>query len=116
VVYDELSYYRINLFNDNLKTGTMTEEEANKKLSEIVKSMAELGTYGGEYLEGTPLNMIFLGLSTALLCTGGVNQDDIDNDMARSSVDLLEALESVIQSSRLLKEIDIQNQINDLLK
>jgi len=36
--------------------------------------------------------------------------------MARSSVDLLEALESVIQSSRLLKEIDIQNQINDLLK
>ena len=115
MVYDELDYYRINLFNDNLKTGTMTEEQANKKLSEIVRSMTELGTLGGEYLEGTPLNMIFLGLSTALICTGSL-EDDSDGDIKNASVDLLEALESVIQSSRLLKEIDIQNQINDLLE
>jgi hypothetical protein len=113
VVYDELDYYRVNLFNDNLKTGTMTEEQANEKLSEIVKSMAELGTLGGEYLEGTPINMVFLGISTALICTGSNKDDD---DMTKASVDLLEALAAVINSSRLMREIDIQNQINDLLE
>ena len=48
----------------------------------------------------------------AIIATGSSGSDD---DMKQSSVDLLEALAAVINSSRLIKEIDIQNQINDLL-
>jgi hypothetical protein len=57
--------------------------------------------------------VILLGVSSAIIAAGGSEPDD---DMKDASVDLLEALASVINSSRLMKEIDIQNQINDLLE
>ena len=107
-----VNYDRYGLFNDNLKTGTMKEEEADKLLSKIVKGMIDLGMYGQEHIHDTPINTIFLGISSAIIATGSSRSDD---DMKQSSVDLLEALAAVINSSRLMKEIDIQNQINDLL-
>ena len=107
-----VNYDRYGLFNDNLKTGTMKEEEADKLLSKIVKGMIDLGMYGHEHIHDTPINTIFLGISSAIIATGSSGSDD---DMKQSSVDLLEALAAVIKSSRLIKEIDIQNQINDLL-
>ena len=91
----------------------MKEEEADKLLSKIVKGMIDLGMYGHEHIHDTPLNTIFLGISSAIIATGGSESDD---DMKQSSVDLLEALAAVINSSRLMKEIDIQNKINDLLE
>ena len=91
----------------------MTEKEADKLLSEVVKGMIDLGMHGQEHLNDTPLNVIFLGVSSAIIAAGGSEPDD---DMRDASVDLLEALASVINSSRLMKEIDIQNQINDLLE
>jgi len=91
----------------------MTEKEADKLLSEVVKGMIDLGMHEQEQLHDTPLNAIFLGISTAILSAGGSNSDD---EMKDASVDLLEALAAVINSSRLIKEVDIQNQINDLLE
>ena len=91
----------------------MTEKEADKLLSEVVKGMVDLGMHGQEHLQDTPLNVIFLGVSTAIFSAGGSKDDD---DMKDASVDLLEALAAVINSSRLMKEIDIQNQIKDLLE
>ena len=95
----------------------MKEEEADKLLSKIVKGMIDLGMidlgmYGHEHIHDTPINTIFLGISSAIIATGSSGSD---YDMKQSSVDLLEALAAVINSSRLMKEIDIQNQINDLL-
>ena len=91
----------------------MTEKEADKLLSKVVHGMIDLGMHGQEHIHDTPLNTIFLGLSSAIISTGGSN---IDDDIKDASVDLLDALASVINSSRLMKEIDIQNQINDLLE
>jgi len=91
----------------------MTEKEADKLLSKVVHGMIDLGMHGQEHIQDTPLNTIFLGLSSAIISTGGSN---IDDDIKDASVNLLEALASVINSSSLIKEIDIQNQINDLLE
>ena len=91
----------------------MTEKEADKLLSEVVHGMIDLGMHGQEQLHDTPLNVIFLGLSSSIIAAGGSKSDD---DMKDASIDLLEALAAVINSSRLMKEIDIQNHINDLLE
>ena len=94
----------------------MTEEQANVKLSQVVKLMSELGTFGSEHLLGTPMNGIFLGLSAALLATAGTDADDNDDDLKDASITLLEALDSVVRSSRLISEIEILNKINDITK
>ena len=91
----------------------MTEKEVDKLLSEVVKGMIDLGMHGQEHLHDTPLNVIFLGVSSAIISAGGSKSDD---DMKDASIGLLEALAAVINSSRLVKEIDIQNEINDLLE
>lgn len=102
------SFFFTNKFYKH-KSNKMTEEELDRKVSEIVMLMAEVGTFGTHHLYGTPLNMIFLGVSTALIATGTVDDNDIDEDMKNASIDLLKAIEAVINSSRLLSEVDIQN-------
>jgi hypothetical protein len=69
--------------------------------------------HGQGFLHDNPLNVILLGVSTAIFSAGESKADD---DMKDASIDLLEALAAVINSSRLMKEVDIQNQINDLLE
>lgn len=100
---------RNDLFNNNLKQTEMKEEERDVLLSATVMGMIELATYDdGErgYLE-----LVMGGVSSAIICMSSE-----DEDMKKAAVSLMKAIGSVINSSALIKEIDIQNQINDLTK
>jgi len=99
---------RNDLFNNNLKKTEM-EDERDVLLSATVMGMIELATYDdGErgYLE-----LVMGGVSSAIICMSSE-----DEDMEKAAVDLMKAIGSVINSSALMKEIHIQNQINDLTK
>lgn len=99
---------RNDLFNNNLKKTEM-KEERDELLNATVMGMIELATYDdGErgYLE-----LVMGGLSSAIICMSSE-----DEDMKKAAVSLMMAIGSVINSSALIKEIDIQNQINDLTK
>lgn len=94
----------------------MTEKEVDEALQDIILRMIDVCINGGKHIEETPISTIFLGLSTAIISTGSIDDKLYDEDVTKSSVALLLAIESVVKSSQLLKEIDIQNQINDLTK
>ena len=99
---------RNDLFNNNLKQTEM-KDERDALLNATVMGMIELATYDdGErgYLE-----LVMGGLSSAIICMSSE-----DEDMKKAAVSLMMAIGSVINSSALIKEIDIQNQINDLTK
>jgi len=87
----------------------MKEEERDVLLSATVMGMIELATYDdGErgYLE-----LVMGGVSSAIICMSSE-----DEDMKKAAVELMRAIGFVINSSALMKEIHIQNQINDLTK
>ena len=100
---------RNDLFNNNLKQTEMKEEERDVLLSATVMGMIELATYDDG--ESGYLELVMGGLSSAIICMSSE-----DEDMKKAAVDLMRAIGSVINSSALIKEIDIQNQINDLTK
>jgi len=105
---------RDGVFNDiNLKTGTMKEEEIDEILTQTVNGMMLMGV--SEHFDGTPLKMIFLGLSSALAATSSEHKEASD-DMKDAAITMLETMKMVIESSRFMVEVDIQNQIDDLLK
>ena len=109
-----VTYRRDGIFNDiNLKTGTMKEEEIDEILTQTVNGMMLMGV--SEHFDGTPLKMIFLGLSSALAATSS-EQTQASDDMKDSAITMLETMKMVIESSRFMVEVDIQNQIDDLLK
>ena len=91
----------------------MTQEEADKLYSETTNAMIILGTSG--HMDETPLKTIFMGLSSALLATSSVSKEH-NEDLKESAIDMLEALEKVMQSARFMMEVDVQNQIDDLTK
>lgn len=91
----------------------MTEEEIDEILTQTVNGMMLMGSI--RTLNGTPLKMIFLGLSSALAATSS-EQKEASDDMKDSAITMLETMKMVIQSSRFMVEVDIQNQIDDLLK
>ena len=78
----------------------MEEKELNKKLNLVVNTMFQIGS--SEHAEGTPLQGIFLALSTAIMSTG-TEKFEID------------ALGSVVNCSRLIREVQMKNEINDLV-
>jgi hypothetical protein len=94
----------------NKKTLTMTEKEFEKKFTELVNLMIKLGM--SSHSNDTPIKMIFLGLAAALANLSGLSDDE---DINNASINLINAIEGVIESSRLVMEIDIKNSINDLL-
>ena len=109
-----VTYRRDGVFNDiNLKTGTMKEEEIDEILTQTVNGMMLMGV--SEHFDGTPLKMIFLGLSSALAATSSEHKEASD-DMKDSAITMLETMKMVIESSRFMVEVDIHNQIDDLLK
>ena len=109
-----VTYRGDGVFNDiNLKTGTMKEEEIDEILTQTVNGMMLMGV--SEHFDGTPLKMIFLGPSSALAATSSEHKEASD-DMKDSAITMLETMKMVIESSRFMVEVDIQNQIDDLLK
>lgn len=91
----------------------MKEEEIDEILTQIVNGMILIGV--SEHLDGTPLKTIFLGLSSALAATSS-EQNQASDDMKDSAITMLETMKMVIESSRFMVEVDIQNQIDNLLK
>lgn len=91
----------------------MKEEEIDEILTQTVNGMMLMGV--SEHFDGTPLKMIFLGLSSALAATSS-EQNQASDDMKDSAITMLETMKMVIESSRFMVEVDIQNQIDDLLK
>lgn len=91
----------------------MKEEEIDEILTQTVNGMMLMGV--SEHFNGTPLKMIFLGLSSALAATSS-EQNQASDDMKDSAIAMLETMKMVIESSRFMVEVDIQNQIDDLLK
>jgi len=91
----------------------MKEEEIDEILTQTVNGMMLMGV--SEYFDGTPLKMIFLGLSSALAATSSEHKEASD-DMKDAAITMLETMKMVIESSRFMVEVDIQNQIDDLLK
>ncbi len=89
----------------------MEERELNEKLTLVVSTMLQIGN--SEHAGGTPLQGIFLALSTAIISTG--TEDFDDEDIRQASVDLIDALGSVVNSSRLIREIEMKNEINNLV-
>tara|TARA_R110001632_G_scaffold117929_1_gene230122 strand:+ start:140 stop:427 length:288 start_codon:yes stop_codon:yes gene_type:complete len=89
----------------------MEEKELNKKLNLVVNTMFQIGS--SQHTEGTPLQGIFLALSTAIMSTGSENYDD--EDVRQASIDLIDALGSVVNCSRLIREVQMKNEINDLM-
>ena len=89
----------------------MEEKELNERLNLVVQNMFEIGS--DKISDGTPLQGIFLALSTAIIATGSENKQD--EDVVKASVDLIDALGSVVNSSRLLREIEIQCDIHNLV-
>ena len=89
----------------------MEEKELNKKLNLVVNTMFQIGS--SEHAEGTPLQGIFLALSTAIMSTGSENYDD--EDVRQASIDLIDALGSVVNCSRLIREVQMKNEINNLM-
>jgi len=90
----------------------MEEKELNEKLNLVVQNMFEIGS--SEHAEGTPLQGIFLALSTAIMSTGTENYDD--EDIRQTSIDLIDALGSVVNCSRLIREVEMKSEINNLLE
>ena len=91
----------------------MKEEEIDEILTQTVNGMMLMGV--SEHFDGTPLKMIFLGLSSALAATSS-EQNQASDDMKDAAITMLETMKMVIESSRFMVEVDIQNQIDDLLK
>jgi len=91
----------------------MKEEEIDEILTQTVNGMMLMGV--SEHFDGTPIKMIFLGLSSALAATSS-EQNQASDDMKDSAITMLETMKMVIESSRFMVEVDIQNQIDDLLK
>ena len=91
----------------------MKEEEIDEILTQTVNGMMLMGV--SEHFDGTPIKMIFLGLSSALAATSS-EQNQASDDMKDSAIAMLETMKMVIESSRFMVEVDIQNQIDDLLK
>lgn len=89
----------------------MTYQEANEAINEAIMLLVEVSIQGEEHLIGTPLNNVFGGISAAIL---SVNDPQADDDMKESALRLLEAIAMVIDSSQMVREIDIRNQIDDL--
>ena len=89
----------------------MEEKELNKKLNLVVNTMFQIGS--SQHAEGTPLQGIFLALSTAIMSTG--SEDFDDEDIRQASIDLIDALGSVVNCSRLIREVEMKNEINDLV-
>ena len=89
----------------------MKEKELNEKLTLVVNTMFQIGS--SEHAEGTPLQGIFLALSTAIMSAG--TEDFDDEDIRQASIDLIDALGSVVNCSRLIREIEMKNEINNLL-
>jgi len=90
----------------------MEEKELNEKLNLVVQNMFEIGS--SEHAEVTPLQGIFLALSTAIMSTGTENYDD--EDIRQTSIDLIDALGSVVNCSRLIREVEMKSEINNLLE
>ena len=89
----------------------MEEKELNEKLTLVVNTMFQIGS--SKHTDGTPLQGIFLALSTAIMSTG--TEDFDDEDIRQASIDLIDALGSVVNCSRLIREIEIKNDINNLM-
>jgi hypothetical protein len=106
--YDVGSDGRNDLFNNNLKQTEM-KDERDAILNATVMGMIELATYDDG--ESGYLELVMGGVSSAIICMSSE-----DEDMKKAAVGLMMAIGSVINSSALMREMDIQNQINDLTK